>query len=184
MKEIKLEEIVRCFSSQVTQLTNGHAAGKETSTQEKRSKAGGGTHSAWDIDRFASDENHLNMYRNKLYHIIFSPRRGQGVNPSTLYFIQQWNNNAMLIMLREKLEEIQRRKTLALRSSMPLSCFKLLKRKVMCNLINPCCMTPRDMCAEEFSVLLPPIPSRRALRSEGGDCFVKVGDAIRVMASQ
>ncbi|KMZ87687.1 hypothetical protein PVBG_03788 [Plasmodium vivax Brazil I] len=187
MKEIRLEQIVRCFSQMIQPTSEGPAAGKGTLAQGKSNDAGGGPHSAEHTNGFAPDERHLNKHRNKLYGIIFSSRRGQGVNPSTLYYIQQWNNNAMLIMLRDKLEEIQRRKMMMmpLRSATPLSCLKLLRRKVMCNLLNACCVPSRDeYYGGEFFLPLPPLPPRRALRNEGGDYFVKVGGAIRVLASK
>ncbi|SCP03872.1 conserved Plasmodium protein, unknown function [Plasmodium ovale] len=128
--------------------------------------------------------------RKKMYNIIFSNRKDYTTEPYPFLLLEQWNNRNMLIMLRDKLEEVKRRKK---RVNIPMAYIKSVKRNLVFNLFSMCCFRDMELDTHEFQFPLPPclykqrfpvvtLKKHTLSTSRVNDSPLKMGDAVRFLA--
>ncbi|SBT71785.1 conserved Plasmodium protein, unknown function, partial [Plasmodium malariae] len=197
-KEIKIVQIVRCFA-EIENISNS----KSTTDKRKQScnDHDQNNKNTWCNNKnkmyllydHIQDESIINQFnKNKMYHIIFNRQKEYTKESRAFRMLQQWNDTNKLIMLRDKLEEIKKRKIL---SNIPLSYIQLLKDKLMCSILNICCLNNYSLSKYEFE--FPPYPllyqqkyahdtldKKKLNTSYGANYSLKMGTAIRVLASK
>ncbi|SBT76073.1 conserved Plasmodium protein, unknown function [Plasmodium ovale] len=128
--------------------------------------------------------------RKKMYNIIFSSRKDYTTEPYPFLLLEQWNNRNMLIMLRDKLDEMKRRKK---RVNIPMTYIKSVKRNLVFNLFSMCCFRDKELDTYEFQFPPPPCLHKQRFpvvtlqkhtlsTSHVNDSPLKMGDAVRFLA--